>query len=73
MNADEELGFNLAPPYLAPTTVGGRILKGVNYASSGAGILNETGAIYVTFLTPFNSVFCWRNNINRYWIITFLK
>ncbi|XP_076918437.1 GDSL esterase/lipase At4g16230-like [Bidens hawaiensis] len=35
------------PPYLAPTTVGPVILKGVNYASGGAGILNETGKIFV--------------------------
>ncbi|KAJ0093241.1 hypothetical protein Patl1_24872 [Pistacia atlantica] len=43
----EELGFeNLTPSYLAPTTVGDMILKGVNYASSGAGLLNETGAFF---------------------------
>ncbi|XP_031257758.1 GDSL esterase/lipase At4g16230-like [Pistacia vera] len=43
----EELGFeNLTPPYMAPTTVGDMILKGVNYASSGAGLLNETGAFF---------------------------
>ncbi|XP_040375237.1 GDSL esterase/lipase At4g16230 isoform X2 [Rosa chinensis] len=35
------------PPYLAPTTAGPVILRGVNYASGGGGILNETGKIYV--------------------------
>ncbi|KAM5568728.1 hypothetical protein ABKV19_016320 [Rosa sericea] len=35
------------PPYLAPTTAGPVILRGVNYASGGCGILNETGKIYV--------------------------
>ncbi|XWS16042.1 hypothetical protein CRYUN_Cryun34aG0052000 [Craigia yunnanensis] len=44
---EEELGFkNYAPPHLAPNTTGDLILKGVNYASSGSGILNATGAIF---------------------------
>ncbi|KAI3923706.1 hypothetical protein MKW98_011336 [Papaver atlanticum] len=34
------------PPYLAPTTVGDVVLHGLNYASGGSGILNETGAIF---------------------------
>ncbi|OMO65851.1 Lipase, GDSL [Corchorus olitorius] len=43
---EEELGFkDYSPPYLAPNTTGDVILKGVNYASSGAGILNDTGRI----------------------------
>ncbi|KAI3891569.1 hypothetical protein MKX03_033116 [Papaver bracteatum] len=43
----EELGSNAyIPPYLAPTTVGDVVLHGVNYASGGSGILNETGAIF---------------------------
>ncbi|KAJ6910374.1 hypothetical protein NC652_021143 [Populus alba x Populus x berolinensis] len=33
---------SLTPPYLAPTTTGDVILKGVNYASSASGILNDT-------------------------------
>ncbi|KAI3927038.1 hypothetical protein MKW92_026860 [Papaver armeniacum] len=41
----EELGLkHYIPPYLAPTTVGDVVLRGVNYASGGAGILNDTGA-----------------------------
>ncbi|KAL6186073.1 hypothetical protein ACLB2K_042195 [Fragaria x ananassa] len=40
-------GFKgFTPPYLAPTTAGPVILRGVNYASGGAGILNETGKIF---------------------------
>lgn len=35
------------PPYLAPTTHGATILGGVNYASGGGGILNNTGRIFV--------------------------
>ncbi|KAI3849470.1 hypothetical protein MKX03_033762 [Papaver bracteatum] len=41
----EELGLKYyIPPYLAPTTVGDVVLRGVNYASGGAGILNDTGS-----------------------------
>ncbi|KAA3478477.1 Lipase, GDSL [Gossypium australe] len=43
----EEIGFeDYAPPFLAPNTTGDMILKGVNYASSGAGILQTTGALF---------------------------
>ncbi|GMN55148.1 hypothetical protein TIFTF001_024271 [Ficus carica] len=43
----QELGFkDFTPPYLAPTTSGPVILQGVNYASAGAGIFNETGFIF---------------------------
>ncbi|RZC71934.1 hypothetical protein C5167_035087 [Papaver somniferum] len=42
----EELGLNAyIPPYLARTTVGDVVFRGVNYASGSSGILNETGAI----------------------------
>uniref|UniRef100_A0A5B7BIC1 GDSL esterase/lipase n=1 Tax=Davidia involucrata TaxID=16924 RepID=A0A5B7BIC1_DAVIN len=43
----QEIGFkDFTPPYLAPTTVGTAVLKGVNYASGGGGILNHTGQIF---------------------------
>ncbi|XP_027338276.1 GDSL esterase/lipase At4g16230-like [Abrus precatorius] len=44
----EELanGFSFTPPYLAPTSLGPVVLKGVNYASGGGGILNFTGKIF---------------------------
>ncbi|XP_026437708.1 GDSL esterase/lipase At4g16230-like [Papaver somniferum] len=34
------------PPYMDPTTVGDVVLRGVNYASGGAGILNDSGDIF---------------------------
>lgn len=37
---------DFTPPYMAPTTTGNVILKGVNYASGGGGICNETGYIF---------------------------
>lgn len=39
---------DFTPPYLAPTTVGSVVLRGVNYASGGGGILNQTGSIFVS-------------------------
>ncbi|KAB1213830.1 hypothetical protein CJ030_MR5G017093 [Morella rubra] len=43
----QELGLkDLTPPYLAPTTTGPVVLQGVNYASGGGGILNQTGKIF---------------------------
>ncbi|KAJ0035814.1 hypothetical protein Pint_24332 [Pistacia integerrima] len=43
----QELGFQgFTPPYLAPSTKGSMILHGVNYASGGGGILNQTGSIF---------------------------
>ncbi|XP_043726197.1 GDSL esterase/lipase At4g16230-like [Telopea speciosissima] len=43
----QELGLaEFTPPYLAPTTRGSVVLKGVNYASGGGGILNQTGKIF---------------------------
>lgn len=44
----QELGFKtFTPPYLAPSTTGAVILQGVNYASGSAGILNNTGKIFI--------------------------
>ncbi|KAK2394787.1 GDSL esterase/lipase [Trifolium repens] len=42
---EQELGFGYTPPYMSPNTSGLVILKGVNYASAAAGILNYTGHI----------------------------
>ncbi|OMO58490.1 Lipase, GDSL [Corchorus olitorius] len=45
--AGQDLGAkNFTPAYLAPTTTGDMVLEGVNYASSGSGILNNTGTIW---------------------------
>ncbi|RRT54189.1 hypothetical protein B296_00045884 [Ensete ventricosum] len=38
--------MEFTPPFLAPSTAGDVVLKGVNYASGGAGILNKTGYIF---------------------------
>lgn len=44
----QQVGFKIfTPPYLAPTTRGAVILQGVNYASGGGGIVNETGVLFV--------------------------
>ncbi|CAA7018127.1 unnamed protein product [Microthlaspi erraticum] len=40
------LGLPLAPPYLSPLSVGQNVLRGLNYASAAAGILDETGQHY---------------------------
>ncbi|BFG14918.1 hypothetical protein CerSpe_011940 [Prunus speciosa] len=43
----QELGVaHFTPPYLAPTAVGDVLIQGVNYASSGSGILNSTGFMF---------------------------
>ncbi|XP_019084193.1 PREDICTED: GDSL esterase/lipase 7-like [Camelina sativa] len=40
------LGLPLVPPYLSPLSIGQNSLRGVNYASAAAGILDETGQHY---------------------------
>lgn len=42
----QQLGIGFTPPYLAPSTNGPVVLKGVNYASGGSGILNLTGKVF---------------------------
>ncbi|PKU85829.1 GDSL esterase/lipase At2g23540 [Dendrobium catenatum] len=47
----EEIGqLNYAPPFLDQYTTGAALLNGVNYASGAGGILNKTGALYVSRL-----------------------
>jgi len=45
--AGEYLGTPYPPPVLSPDAKGTNLLHGVNYASAGAGILEETGSIFV--------------------------
>ncbi|KAL9363822.1 hypothetical protein Peur_041695 [Populus x canadensis] len=53
----QELGLkNFPPPYLAPTTVGDVLLNGVSYASSGSGILNETGSFFGGVISLENQI-----------------
>ncbi|EER94970.1 GDSL esterase/lipase At4g16230 [Sorghum bicolor] len=43
----QEMGLGgLVPPYMAPETTGDAVMRGVNYASGGGGILNQTGSIF---------------------------
>lgn len=45
----ELLGLRqLIPPFLHPDTQGKRILHGVNFASGGSGILDQTGSVAVS-------------------------
>jgi len=46
-NVATYLGLPLVPPYLSPLSIGQNALRGVNYASAAAGILDETGRHYV--------------------------
>lgn len=48
MIADQLLGIPFVPVFLDPTAKGKAILKGVNYASGGAGILDFTGYTFVS-------------------------
>ncbi|KAF9587592.1 hypothetical protein IFM89_004050, partial [Coptis chinensis] len=46
-----KLGIPPPPPYLSLSQNDDAILKGVNYASGGAGILNDTGLYFIQRLT----------------------
>ncbi|XP_030506852.2 GDSL esterase/lipase At5g37690 [Cannabis sativa] len=47
----EKLGISSPPPYLSLSPNDDAVLKGVNYASGGAGILNDTGLYFIQRLT----------------------
>jgi hypothetical protein len=47
------MGIAYPLPVLDPAATGPNILHGVNYASAGAGILNDTGSIFVSFISQF--------------------
>jgi len=47
----ETMGIAYPLPVLDPAATGPNILHGVNYASAGAGILNDTGSIFLALLT----------------------
>ncbi|WCJ25210.1 GDSL esterase/lipase At5g37690 [Euphorbia peplus] len=47
----EKLGISSPPPYLSVQKDYEALLKGVNYASGGAGILNETGIYFIQKLS----------------------
>jgi hypothetical protein len=51
------MGMEYPLPVLDPAATGPNILQGVNYASAGAGILNDTGSIFVSFISQFAAPF----------------
>jgi len=46
----ERMGSESVLPYLSPELKGDNLLNGANFASAGIGILNDTGAQFVSFL-----------------------
>ncbi|XP_024313124.1 uncharacterized protein LOC100823342 isoform X2 [Brachypodium distachyon] len=45
----QEMGLGgFVPPYMDPNTTGDVLFRGVNYASGGGGILNQTGSIFTS-------------------------
>ncbi|XP_054805528.1 GDSL esterase/lipase At4g16230-like [Prosopis cineraria] len=57
-----ELGLSFIPPYMAPTTQASAILKGVNYASGGGGILLHTGQMWVGRINMDSQIDNFENN-----------
>nr|XP_023877021.1 GDSL esterase/lipase At5g37690 [Quercus suber]POE80346.1 gdsl esterase/lipase [Quercus suber] len=47
----KKLGISSPPPYLSLSQNDDAVLKGVNYASGGAGILNDTGLYFIQRLS----------------------
>lgn len=50
----------LIPPFTDPRTKGARVIRGVNFASGGSGILDQTGSFRVRFSLSFfgRNYFC---------------
>ncbi|KAG1334146.1 GDSL esterase/lipase [Cocos nucifera] len=53
-----KLGIQSPPPYLSLSMDDDAILHGINYASGGAGILNETGVYFVQKLSFDDQITC---------------
>lgn len=58
------LGNPYPLPVLAPEAKGTNLLLGVNYASAGAGILEDTGSIFVSTYTVF-LVYCFGEKLKQ--------
>lgn len=56
----EKLGISPPPPYLSVTGNADALVQGVNYASGGAGILNETGLYFIQRLTFEDQINCFK-------------
>ncbi|KAG6471009.1 GDSL esterase/lipase At5g37690-like [Zingiber officinale] len=54
-----KLGIPSPPPYLSLSEYDDAMLKGVNYASGGAGILNETGIYFIEKLSFDDQIGCY--------------
>ncbi|KHG14819.1 hypothetical protein F383_17800 [Gossypium arboreum] len=61
----EKLGTSSPPPYLSLSQNDDAILQGVNYASGGAGILNETGQYFIQRLTFDDQINCFKKTKER--------
>ena len=57
------LGVSIPSPYLSPNTKGLTILQGVNYASAGCGILNETTNNSVCDIVTSKDTTCFNNTV----------
>ncbi|KAJ8761321.1 hypothetical protein K2173_001377 [Erythroxylum novogranatense] len=56
----ERLGIKSPPPYLSLSANDDALLKGVNYASGGAGILNDTGLYFIQRLSFDDQINCFK-------------
>ncbi|KAF9664082.1 hypothetical protein SADUNF_Sadunf17G0119200 [Salix dunnii] len=56
----EKLGIPSPPPYLSLSMNDDALLTGVNYASGGAGILNETGLYFIQRLSFYDQIDCFK-------------
>ncbi|KAJ1280910.1 hypothetical protein BS78_04G268000 [Paspalum vaginatum] len=54
----DKLGVPPPPPFLSLRMAGKDVLGGVNFASGGAGILNETGVYFVQYLSFDEQISC---------------
>ncbi|KAG9445011.1 hypothetical protein H6P81_016351 [Aristolochia fimbriata] len=61
-----KIGIPSPPPYLSLSASNDAILKGVNYASGGAGILNETGLYFIQRLSLDDQISCFQKT--KLWI-----
>jgi len=53
-----KLGIPSPPPFLSLSKNDDALLTGVNYASGGAGILNDTGLYFVCLFSLQKNLFC---------------
>ncbi|RDX84501.1 GDSL esterase/lipase [Mucuna pruriens] len=60
------LGVPSAPPFADPSTVGARILNGVNYASASSGILDDSGRLYGDRFSMNQQLQNFENTLNQY-------